>query len=329
MNIVDLISPQVFFSYNWGRKIGNEFSTQQIVVPLRDRVELKTDLLIWLDVGGGMGVGDNHKVAMYDGIKKATVVVIFLSDAYVNSPNCQREFLHSVRNSKYIVPVLVPPETREEGDASSDPRSSDFRPNSGWTGKYNPEETLTGGNKWWWHHVFEVIKRDAVGSLGPTLKDPDHPDKVIDWSFLSRFEPIDMREASSALTADSPQELTLVRKILSRFHRGDDIDHATKKKYAHWKKNGAMKRQLLKRFKQDDVGCLSIDAVRNMFEEIDTDGSGTVNATEMQDFFKKMGTEIDQETAKALLDEADADHSGEIDIDEFKGTTFFVFSRVC
>merc|ERR1712127_1046595 len=132
-----------------------------------------------------------------------------------------------------------------------------------------------------------------------------------------------MREANSALTADSPQELTLVRRILSRFHRGDDIDHATKKKYSNWKKSGAIKKQLLKKFKQDDIASLTMsqtmDALRNFFEEIDTDGSGTINATEMRDYFKKMGTEIDDETAKALLDEADTDHSGEVDIREFKG----------
>ena len=84
MKIIDLIQPQVFFSYQWGR----DRSTQNYVVPLRERIEFDTELLVWLDIGGGMGVGDNHIAAMYEGIRNATVVVIFLSDAYVNSTNC-------------------------------------------------------------------------------------------------------------------------------------------------------------------------------------------------------------------------------------------------
>ena len=36
--------------------------------------------------------------------------------------------------------------------------------------------------------------------------------QMIDWSFLGRSEPIDMRDAATALVADSPQEMALVKR---------------------------------------------------------------------------------------------------------------------
>jgi hypothetical protein len=131
-------------------------------------MELQADLLVWQDVCGGMGFGDNHKVEMLEGIKKATVVVIFLSDAYVNSPNCQREYLHAVRNSKFIVPVLVPP---DNDSRFSDPADPQYCANSGWTGEYDADNH----RRHWWRHIFKVIRRTADGVLGPLKNDPDQP----------------------------------------------------------------------------------------------------------------------------------------------------------
>ena len=55
LKILDVIVPQVFFSYNWGKCSldedgSNVYSTQQSVIPLRNRVELSSDLLVRLDV---------------------------------------------------------------------------------------------------------------------------------------------------------------------------------------------------------------------------------------------------------------------------------------
>ena len=252
--IVDLVAPQVFFSYNWGRRRQSEdgiaqWSTQAYVSPLRRRVELETDLLVWQDVCGGMGYGDNHKVEMLEGIRKATVVVIFLSDAYVNSPNCQREYLNTVRNSKFIVPVLLPTELRPDDDPSSDPANDQYTPNAGWSGKYDANRHT----QYWWHHILKVIRKTADGHLSDLKNDPDDPARLIDWSLLGRFQPIDMRDENTALLADSPEEQVLIKKILSRFHRGDHIDHGTSKKYATWQEHRTKMANLLQRFKNDDV----------------------------------------------------------------------------
>jgi hypothetical protein len=72
--ILDIINPEVFISYNWGR----ELSTQKIVSPMRLIIEQDADVLCWFDVSGGMGAGQSHLREMEEGIMKSTVVVIFI-----------------------------------------------------------------------------------------------------------------------------------------------------------------------------------------------------------------------------------------------------------
>ena len=322
--VIDVIKPQVFFSYNWGSKItlpdGREFpwGTQAFVIPLRNRVELSTELLIWLDVGGGMNLGQSHINLMEEGIKKATVVVIFLSDAYVNSPNCQREFLHSLRNHKYIVPVLLPPEERLPDDPRSDVKNIDrYVPNSGWTGHYD----ANAHNKFWFQHIYSVIRKNSDGYGGiPTLRyDPDYPTKLIDWGQIGRFEPIDMREVLKSQKIDSKEEKKLIEKIMSRFHRGNYIDHGTIRKYNAWKQKKDEMKNLLATFKHENAETLSERKVEELFGNIDQDKSGSLSAEEVQLFFTRQGFQFTIDAAKQLIKEADQDGTGQIELVEFKG----------
>ena len=316
---MDLVQPQVFFSYNWGHRIQKdgsaEYSTQHLVIPLCHRVEVHTELLVWLDVRGGMGVGDNHIHAMLDGIKKATVVVIFFSDAYINSPNCQREYLHAVRASKFIVPVLVPADKRKADDLSSDPKmNKEYRPNSGWTGEYDSKNP----SKDWWHHIYTVVRKDSDGHMTDALNDPDCAGKAIDWSFLGRFQPIDMRDEDQAFQPGSNQEMEIIKKIMSRFHRGAHIDHQTARQYSQWKQDSERLSKLLKFFDKQDIESLTMETIQETFGMIDKDKSGTIDAKEIELFFTELGEPIGKETAEKLLAEADADQSSTIDITEFK-----------
>ena len=110
-------------------------------------------------------------------------------------------------------------------------------------------------------------------------------------------------------------------RIMSRFHRGNDIDHATRRKYSKWKQNIQKMKTLLKSFRQDDITSLTVDTVRTLFDELDANHDGKIDIDEIQAYFRKMGTELDADTAASLMDEADSDHSGEIDIAEFKGAS--------
>jgi hypothetical protein len=127
LRILDIITPEVFLSYNWGK----ELSTQKIVNPMRLRIEQGACVVCWFDVGGGMGAGQNHIQEMEEGIRKCTVVVIYISDAYCKSPNCLREFLHATKHSKYLIVVLVP----DHGPVYPG------GPSSGWTGP-GPEDKV-------------------------------------------------------------------------------------------------------------------------------------------------------------------------------------------
>lgn len=210
IRVLDIVAPEVFVSYNWGvSTVGSDgakkYSTQTIVKPLRHRLELEDDLVCWLDVGGGMGAGQNLKVEMAEGVRKCTVVVVFLSDAYVNSNNCKREIEHTLSMGKYIVPVLLPDRGELPNGISS-----------GWTGA-GPEASD------WWTHAHRVSR------------DQTHPDSghIMSWSGLKHFVPIDMRGDGQALPR-SPAELEIRRRVLSRFHRGDHIRHRTRGSYARW-----------------------------------------------------------------------------------------------
>lgn len=110
-------------------------------------------------------------------------------------------------------------------------------------------------------------------------------------------------------------------RIMSRFHRGNDIDHTTRRKYSKWKQNIQKMKTLLKSFRQDDITSLTMDTVRTLFDELDANHDGKIDIDEIQAYFRKMGTELDADTAASLMDEADSDHSGEIDITEFKGAS--------
>jgi len=83
IRILDIIVPEVFISYNWGvfDQSTSIYSTQAIVQPLRSRIEDRADVVCWFDVGGGMGDGQSHLAEMEEGVRKCTVVVIFISDA--------------------------------------------------------------------------------------------------------------------------------------------------------------------------------------------------------------------------------------------------------
>jgi len=191
IRILDIVVPEVFLSYNWGEKDAatGTYSTQEIVRSVRFPIEDGADVVTWFDVGGGMGAGQSAAAEMEQGVAKSTVVIIFLSDAYCSSGNCMREFLHTVRHSKYIIPVLVP----------------------GWTGA-GAEDTT------WWLHAHSCSD----------CKDPD-TGAAFSWSTLGRFAPVDLRIAGAGDArrgrALEAAEVEIVRRIQMRFHRSKHLNH--------------------------------------------------------------------------------------------------------
>jgi len=187
----DVLKRKIFLSYNWGKNL----STQKIAKRLCENLFLATEMPYWLDIDGGMGVGEELVTEMRNGIAECEIVILMISDAFCNSGNCLREFIHTCENRKYVIPVLVP----DRGETRTGP--------SGWTGKYAP------GDQDWWRHAESICKTE----------DPDAPEKKIQWSYLAGFSPIDIRheklEEDGALPDNSDPEIEMIRRIMSRFFR--------------------------------------------------------------------------------------------------------------
>mmetsp|Transcript_69115 Transcript_69115/g.144098 ORF Transcript_69115/g.144098 Transcript_69115/m.144098 type:complete len:662 (-) Transcript_69115:402-2387(-) len=208
VRILDIVSPEVFISYNWGVKSVVDgtvvWSSHSIVKPLRRRLDVEDEVVCWLDVGGGMGAGQDLKAEMIEGVRKSTVVLIFLSDLYVNSGNCKIELEHSIAMGKYIIPVLLPCRGKINGISS------------GWTGP-GPE------NRGWWMHASSICHDNLHPETG----------KLMSWSVLKEFVPIDMREKGQELPK-SAAELEIRRRIVSRFHRVQHTVHKREASRALW-----------------------------------------------------------------------------------------------
>ena len=63
------------------------------------------------------------------------------------------------------------------------------------------------------------------------------------------------------------------------------------------------------------------DALRaeaeQLFAEVDEDGSGTLDAEEVQQLASRLGLKLDRVAAKAAMDVMDADGGGDVDFEEF------------
>jgi hypothetical protein len=191
VKVNDILKRPIFLSYNWGC----DNSTQKIAKPLCERILLETEMTYWLDVEGGMGFGDELITQMREGVAGCVIVLLLISDAFCNSENCIREFVHTANLCKHVIPVLV----SDKGPTSKGP--------SGWTGAY------VSGDTDWWKHAERIC----------TKKDPDAPDKDIPWSYLASFTPIDLREesfqADGSLHGDSPAAHEVIERIMKRFFR--------------------------------------------------------------------------------------------------------------
>eukprot|EP00960_Hanusia_phi_P063239 765417-Hanusia_phi.AAC.1 len=141
VDVIDIVPPQVFLSYNWGA----QKSTQEMVRRVKQAIEEKTIMQCWFDVEGGINLGDDHIKKMKLGVKRCSVFVLFISDKYVKSPNCRRELTQACLTAKYIIPVFVPV-LFEEGKDTTEKESE-----SGWKGR----------SERWWERMAEIETQEV------------------------------------------------------------------------------------------------------------------------------------------------------------------------
>jgi calmodulin len=60
-----------------------------------------------------------------------------------------------------------------------------------------------------------------------------------------------------------------------------------------------------------------IDQLRDVFKHFDSDGSGSIDITELGSVFEAMGQKLSQEELETLMKQADDDGSGEMEFEEF------------
>ena len=291
IRVFDIVVPEVFISYNWGvfDEDTNIYSTQRLVEPIRSRLEQNTDVVTWYDVGGGLKVGQSHMKEMEAGIRKATVVIIFLSDAYCNSENCIREYLHSVKYNKFIIPILI----------STEGQTTSGFP-SGWTGPGSNDVE-------WWQHC-----KNISGCVNPDS------DKRFSWVSLSQFTPIDLRGLDLNSSQMCAAELQIAKRVQSRFHRGGYIQHEVSVKYELLNKKA-----LFCSFKTSFDTVEGEREATSWFEKIDTDGDGKIDRDELRRAFPQLS----EDAASAFILEADENNDGKIDLKEWLHILRITFSE--
>ena len=114
-----------------------KFYVKDLISPLLQEVKGELGIDLW--AGLETRVTPTNIDLIKESISKSMVVIVFLSDSYVNYGQCQREFLAAVRAGKYIIPVLLPMHKPPDGGV-----------NCGWSGiqKAAPAD--------WWQHADEV-----------------------------------------------------------------------------------------------------------------------------------------------------------------------------
>mmetsp|Transcript_43261 Transcript_43261/g.127228 ORF Transcript_43261/g.127228 Transcript_43261/m.127228 type:complete len:525 (+) Transcript_43261:631-2205(+) len=119
---------ELFLSYQWGEQQAKTdgqrpvYTTQQFVSRLKVDLEHETRLTCWFDLNR-MGAGVDIDNAMREGVKMADIFICCITDRYLRSVNCLKEFSFAVEKGKLIVPLLLPGygDADDKGEPTSTP----------------------------------------------------------------------------------------------------------------------------------------------------------------------------------------------------------------
>jgi len=318
--LFDLLRSEVFISYNWGSPVcpkctksyfsvqyvskltgicqrcegtftrDQSFNSNQMLVSeMKERIEEEAGVTCWQDLDRLVGGKDLVK-EMEAGVQQAEVVVVFLTDSYVKSVNCMKEYLFATKHGKFIIPVVL-----------KDYRGSDVLIDH--VDLLAAEEGGGGGE---------------MGALGVVALE-DMPKWWDDsMSSLSQFKPIlllDETEYEDVL-------FEISERIQSRFHRAQRFATADDvvgylRDYTSWS-------DTRKVFLADHAYMLERHEVevylKELFDQIDLDADGLLGEDELAAFLDKTASQtvFTKEQITGLISEADVDCDGMLTLDEFK-----------
>ena len=133
------------------------------------------------------------------------------------------------------------------------------------------------------------------------------------------------------LTRDPRQRWTIPQVLNHEWMRGNardtPLDSAVLKRLQHFSKMNKLKRRAL----QIIAGSMTQDEIaglKNMFETIDKDRSGSITFNELKDGLKKQGSSATEQQLKDMMADVDADGNGTLNLDEFIAATMHIYNAV-
>ena len=136
---------------------------------------------------------------------------------------------------------------------------------------------------------------------------------------------------SGMLTRDPRQRWTIPQVLNHKWMRGNardtPLDSAVLKRLQHFTKMNKLKRRAL----QIIAGSLTQDEIaglKNLFEAIDKDRSGSITFNELKDGLMRQGCSVTEQQLKEIMADVDADGNGTLDLDEFIAATMHIYNAV-
>ena len=108
--------------------------------------------------------------------------------------------------------------------------------------------------------------------------------------------------------------VTPVLPSAEQSHEGLDVSMHGEHAYDADALAAAVRRTVLARLDGDKAGGSEGERVEGMFRRLDADGSGSVSRDELLLALRDMGVDLDAAAAATLLDAADKDGSGELNL---------------
>jgi len=134
-------------------------------------------------------------------------------------------------------------------------------------------------------------------------------------------------ESAGDATAESAGSAALIADPLGNLNLDDILkqvsDMKSKNSETSKKMESSLTRQRRKSRELDDqvfgvgVGAQDWEKVKKLFDEIDTDGSGSISTDELKEALKRAGKTPTNDQIKKLLEKFDADGNGTLEWDEY------------
>jgi hypothetical protein len=263
--IIDIVNSEVVISH-----YSDNAECRSLDV-LGRRLEVASDISVWIDRWDVASRTPSYHTAALGAIKRSNIFIVVISQEYIENQDCRDELAMAIESCKFIIPVL----------------------GAGWKGQ--------GGSDWWKdcqkaEESSQSLKDAEIGRLASASLSES---TKIEWWMLEKVKPIDMRDEFSAndktLPVGGKTESTILQHVLSRFHQGAAISHVEEDQYLMWRKKHGWLVQGLEAATKPGVSEEELKgAVKKAFDEIDADGSGSIDKVELFHAMEKAaGAELD------------------------------------